>query len=254
MKNALKMTVMACLLASSLPVLSGQTPKGLVTDHRIKIVNYDVDNVVHVNTTFGFATTIELQKGEYITENPGIGKGAGWEIASPQYSNLLIIKPKVENNTTNLNFTTNKGRSYTFLLTASTEPSNNTFRVRFMYSDLKMGLFGSSRQTYDAIKNFGDPSEVNSNYSFAGDKYTAPISAKDNGTFTLLRFKPGAPIPAILAVDLKTRRESLVNYRMQDGYVVVEGVHAQYTFRFGKHATCLFNDKAINEWRNNGKS
>lgn len=254
MRNALKITALACLVASSMPAIAGQTPKGLVTDKRIKIVNYDADNVVHVNTTFGFATTIELQKGEYITESPGIGKGAGWEIASANYSNLLVIKPKIENNTTNLNFTTNKGRTYTFLLTASMEPGNNTFRVRFMYSDMKLGLFGSPKQTYNMIKNFGNPTDVNSNYSFAGDRYTAPISAKDNGTFTLLRFKPGAPIPAILAVDLKTRRESLINYRIQDGYVVVEGVHPQYTFRFGSHATCLFNDKAINEWRNDGKS
>ena len=42
-----------------MPAMAGQTPKGLVTDKRIKIVNYDADNVVHVNTTFGFATTIE---------------------------------------------------------------------------------------------------------------------------------------------------------------------------------------------------
>ena len=254
MKHVLKITALACLIASSSSVFAGQTPKGLVTDTRIKIVNYDADNVVHVNTTFGFATTIELQKGEYITENPGVGKGAGWEIASANYSNLLVIKPKIENNTTNLNFTTNKGRTYTFLLTASADTTRNTFRVRFMYSDSKIGLFGSPRQTYNMIQNFGNPHEVNSSYSFSGDRLTAPIAAKDNGTFTLLRFKPGAPIPAILAVDLKTRRESLVNYRIQDGYVVVEGVHPQYTFRFGTYATCLFNDKAINEWRNDGKS
>ena len=254
MRNTVSLLTLICCITIIPPAISGQTPKGLVTDKRIKIVNYDSDNVVHVNTTFGYATTIELQKGEYLTESPGIGKNAGWEIASPNYSNLLVIKPKVENNTTNLNFTTNKGRAYTFLLTASSESMNNTFRVRFIYSDTKLGLFGSPKQTYNLIRNFGNPNEVNSSYSFAGDRLTAPISAKDNGTFTLLRFKPGAPIPAILAVDPKTRRESLINYRIQDGYVVVEGVHPQYTFRFGPHATCLFNDKAINEWRNDLKS
>lgn len=93
MNNTLKMTALVCLIASHMPAMAGQTPKGLVTDKRIKIVNYDADNVVHVNTTFGFATTIELAKGEYITENPGIGKGAGWEIASANYSNGSLWIP-----------------------------------------------------------------------------------------------------------------------------------------------------------------
>lgn len=246
----LLITSLTCLLFGYSPVhFAGQTPKGLVTDNRIKIVNYDPDNVVTINTTFGFATTIELQKGEYVTENPGVGKAAGWLIASPAYSNLIVVKPRVENNTTNMNVTTNKGRTYTFLLTANNESRHPTFRVRFVYQDPIFSGFGGSRLTYDLIRNFGDPGQVNSQYSFSGDKMTAPISAKDNGTFTLLRFKPGAPIPAILAVDLKTRRESLVNFRLQGGYVVVEGVYSQYTFRLGEHVTCLFNDKAIHEWQ-----
>ncbi|MBX9703474.1 MAG: TrbG/VirB9 family P-type conjugative transfer protein [Silvanigrellaceae bacterium] len=238
-----------CFIVSQTILFAGQTPKGLVTDSRIKIVNYDEDNVVHINTTFGYATTIELQKGEYITEGSGIGKNAGWEIVSPNYSSLIIVKPKLENNTTNLNVTTNKGRTYTFLLTASSETSRPTFRVRFMYSDLKFNEMGISKGAYSLIKNFGNPDEVNSNYSFWGDKTIAPILAKDNGTFTLLRFKKGAPIPAILAVDLKTKRESLVNYRLQGAYVVVEGVYPQFSLRKGAHVTCLFNDKAIHDWQ-----
>lgn len=240
----------ACIaLSQSSVVMASQTPKGLYTDNRIKIVSYDADNVVLVNTTFGYATTIELQKGEYITDKPGIGKGSGWEIASDNYSNLIVVKPKVENNTTNINFTTNKGRTYTFLLTASSESKRPTFRVRFMYSDMKFNGLGTPEHSYNLIRNFGDPNDVNHQYSFWGDKTIAPVMAKDNGTFTLLRFKKGAPIPAILAVDLKTRRESLVNFRLQGDYVVVEGVYPQYTFRVGAHVTCVFNDKAIKEWR-----
>ncbi|STX39292.1 TrbG/VirB9 family P-type conjugative transfer protein [Legionella feeleii] len=248
--NTTHLSIVVCFLASlSLQGLAGQTPKGLFTDNRIKIVSYDEDNVVHVNTTFGFATTIELQKGEYITENPGIGKGAGWEIASPDYSNFIVVKPKVENNTTNLNFTTNKGRNYTFLLTANTQSSRPTFRVRFLYSPLNMSGIGSRQPSYDLIHHFGNPDEINTSYSFWGDKTIAPVMAKDNGNFTLLRFKKGSPIPAILAVDLKSRRESLVNYRLQGNYVVIEGVYPQYTLRLGAHVTCLFNDLAIKEWR-----
>jgi type IV secretion system protein VirB9 len=254
MKNRIILGIVAASLGISSISYAGLNPKGLVTDERIKIVPYDADNVVHIKTTFGYVTTIELQKGEYLTEKPGIGKNAGWQISSENYSNLVIIKPKVPDNKTNLNLTSNKGRTYTFLLSASKNTSSNTFRVRFMYGDMKAGIFGTRAQAYALIQNFGNPDAVNARYSFSGDKMIAPISAKDNGTFTLLRFRPGAPIPAILAVDLKTRRESLVNYRIQDGYVVLEGVHSQYTFRLGEHITCLFNDNAIEQWKKEGQS
>lgn len=243
MNNPVILLLAFLSLSTSTALLASQTPKGLFTDNRIKIVAYDEDNVVHINTTFGYATTVELEKGEYITDNPGIGKGAGWEIASPQYANFLVIKPKVDNNTTNLNFTTNRGRNYTFLLTASTNTTRPTFRVRFQYTTMNI-----KGQMTERLGHFGNPDEVNANYSFWGDKFIAPILAKDNGRFTLLRFKKGAPIPAILAVDLKTKRESIVNYRLQGGYVVVEGVYPQYTLRLGSHATCLFNEEAIKAW------
>jgi type IV secretion system protein VirB9 len=97
------------------------------------------------------------------------------------------------------------------------------------------------------IQHFGNPAELNNEYTFWGDRTIAPIAAKDNGTLTLIKFRPNAPIPAILAVDPKTRRESLVNYRMQQGYVIIDGVHTQYTLRYGAHVTCLFNEKAIAE-------
>ncbi len=251
MKTTLLLTLTGCLLVAITPDYASQTPKGLFTDQRIKVVSFDENNVVHVNTTFGFATTVELQKGEYLVDKPGIGKKEGWKISSANYSNLVIIKPLLENNTTNFNFGTNKGRSYTLFLTAREQSKHPTFRVRFIYSDSK-GL-ATPQQTTNLIKNFGSLKEVNASYSFWGDKTIAPIIAKDNGLFTLLRFKPGAPIPAILAVDLKTKRESLVNYRLQEGYVVVEGVYSQYTFRLGEHVTCLFNDKAIQQWKEQGQ-
>ncbi len=244
----LKCFIVLLITSYTLSSVANQTPRGLMTDSRIKIVSYDEDEVVQVRTTFGYATTIELQKGEYITDKPGTGKAEGWYVVSENFSNLISIKPKKANNTTNLNFSTNKGRSYTFLLSAEEESKHPTFRIRFEYEDSHH--LSSPQKAYQLISHFDNPTEVNANYSFWGDKTIAPIVAKDNGNFTLLRFKPGAPIPAILAVDLKTRRESLVNYRLQSGYVVVEGVYPQYTFRLGEHVTCLFNETAIKEWKN----
>lgn len=246
-----KFTVLFCAILAlvSQGVLAKQNPKGLVTDRRIKVVPYDANNVVEVHTTFGYATTIILEKGEYITQDGGMGKKAGWQIASKPKSNFIAVKPMTEDNTTNLNFATNKGRVYSLLLDASSEKRGATFIVRYEYPRMfDNSPFASRIDTYNLISGFGNPHQVNENYSFTGDTMIAPIQAKDNGRFTLLKFRRGAPIPAILAVDLKTRKESLVNFRVQGEYVVVEGVYSQFTLRYGAHVTCLFNDKAISQW------
>lgn len=250
MKKNVLLVIFLSLIASI--SLAKQNPRGLATDPRIKVVTYDPDNVVEIHTSFGYATTIVLEKGEYVTLDGGMGKKAGWEVVSKPHSNFIIVKPKLENNETNLNFQTNKNRIYSLSLKASDYKRRATFMVRFEYpSQFGNSPFGNRAQAYSIIENFGNPYDINECYSFAGDTTIAPIKAQDNGTFTLLKFKRGTPIPAILAVDPKTRKESLVNFRVQGEFVVVEGVYMQMTLRYGPHVTCLFNDKAIASWYGN---
>lgn len=250
----LLVTTLSLLVLLSTQSYARQIPKGLATDSRIKVIEYDPDNVVEVNTTFGYATTIVLAKGEYITLDGGIGKKAGWDIVSKPKTRFIVVKPKLANSTTNLNFSTNKGRIYSFMFRPTSNTHRTTYQVRFTYPDFRFGSpFASRASTYNVISNFGNPLELNNDYSFVGDTTIAPIQAQDNGTFTLLKFPKGTPVPAILAVDLKTKRESLVNFRMQGEFVVVEGVYPQYTLRYGAHVTCLFNDKAIGSWYYNQK-
>lgn len=240
------LSVIVCALFGASTSYAYLTPQGLHTDDRIKVVPYSANQVINVYATFGYATTIELEQGEYVVNQSGFGKKEGWDVKSSAYDNKIIIKPLIVDATTNLNFTTNRHREYTLLLVPSANEGRQTFRLRFDYPKLDFGrVFSSKRQTSRLIRGFGNPKVVNERYSFWGDKSIAPISAKDNGTFTLLKFKPKTPIPSILAVDLKTRKESMVNFRLQEGYVVVEGVYGQYTLRYGDHATCLFNDKMI---------
>ncbi|MBA4697721.1 MAG: TrbG/VirB9 family P-type conjugative transfer protein [Legionella sp.] len=237
-----------CLLLSNTG-LAKQTPQGLVTDNRIKVVAYDPNNVVEVKTAYGYATTLILEKGEFVTFDGGMGKKAGWEVVSKPRSNLIILKPLLENNATNLNFQTNKNRFYTLALKATRDPRQVSFMIRFEYpSPFGHSPFAMRADAYALLENFGDLTVINDAYSFKGDTGIAPIKAQDNGTFTLLKFRKGCPIPAILAVDLATRRESMVNFRVHGDYVIVEGVYPQMTLRYGAHVTCLFNDKGIAEW------
>ena len=247
MKKRLVLGVFLSLIASI--SVAKQTPQGLVTDSRIKVVPYDSNNVVDIHTSYGYATTIVLEKGEYVTLDGGIGKKAGWKIVSKPRSNFIIIKPELKDNETNFNFQTNKNRIYSLFLKASENLRNPTYMVRFDYpNQFGNSPFATRSETYKMIENFGNPGEINDSYSFSGDTTIAPVKAQDNGTFTLLRFRKGTPIPAILAVDPSTRKESLVNFRVQGDYVVVEGVYVQMTLRYGAHVTCLFNDKGVAEF------
>jgi type IV secretion system protein VirB9 len=61
----------------------------------------------------------------------------------------------------------------------------------------------------------------------------------DDGIKTFMKFS--GDTPAIFIVD-KRRRESLVNYRREQDYIVIDAVSRQWTLRFGTETeTCLFN-------------
>lgn len=242
----IKYVVFTLSALSSLTIQAEIKPTRLITDSRIKVVNYSPNQVVKIYARFGYALTIELERGEYIVNSAGFGKDGGWSLSATKFDNKLIIKPMIKNAETNLNFSTNRGREYTLMLVPTNDQHHQTFRVRFQYPKLNFAqIFSSRRHTSNLISGFGNPKQVNEQYSFYGDKSIAPISVKDNGRFTLIKFRPNTPIPAILAVDLKTRKESVINFRVQDGYVVIEGVNAQYTLRYGEQVTCLFNDRVL---------
>lgn len=243
--NLKKILCFGALLTSSF-VFAQVSPKGLITDGRIKEVSYNSNQVVKIYGNFGYATTIELERGEYVVNESAFGVNGGWSISSEGHTNKVIVKPVVENATTNLNFSTNKNREYTLLLVPTNIGEYQTYRVRFKYPELNFSrLFNKPSSPSKLIKSFQCKGCSNMRYSFWGDRSIAPIVAKDNGTFTLFKFKKGEPIPAILSVDTKNKKESMVNFHMQEGYVIVEGVYSQYTLRFGEHSTCVFNDKLI---------
>jgi len=248
----MKMKVLASAMIVTLSMTSAyalQKPAGLITDHRIKVVGYDPNNVVQVNTHYGFTTAIQLADDEFLVQKPATGKAAGWQIGSQK--NFLYLKPMADiDDTTDLTVVTNK-HVYNFLLYASKAKETSakqTFMIKFHYpEENQMNVLNSPQLTYNMIHHFGNPDAINREYSFKGNRSIAPVMAQDNGNFTLLMFKHKAPIPAIFSVD-RNGNESQVNYRMQGRYLVIEGVNKQYTLRYGSQVVCLFNDKALEDW------
>lgn len=207
-------------------------PRGVAADHRVKVVQYDPNNIVILKGRYGYQTQITFAPNESI-QSVSIGDSLAWQAVAVQ--NNLFIKPTAES-TTNMTVLTN-ANSYNFQLDSSNSKVAPTYKLQFTYSETQMN--NASVATFE-------PEKLNWKYTYTGDKSLAPIQAFDNGQFTYFKFKQDgmSRLPSIFIVD-KNRNESLISYHMQGKYLVVNTVAKQFTLRDGDYVTSVYNDFAI---------
>ena len=80
----------------------------------------------------------------------------------------------------------------------------------------------------------------NIDYWFCGDSAIKPVAAADDGIHTRLRFAPKAELPAIF-VNNDDGSESLLNFNMDAGDVVIHRVAARFIVRRGRLTGCIVN-------------
>ena len=215
-------------------------PRGVAADHRVKVVQYDPNNIVILKGKYGYQTQITFAPNETV-QNVSIGDSMAW-LAVP-VSNHLFIKPVAES-TTNMTVLTNTN-NYNFQLDSTNAHVSPTYKLQFTYLDGGYDQTGTS----NSVATF-DPDKINWKYSFTGDKSLAPIEAFDNGQFTYFKFKSDgmSHLPSVFIVD-KNRNETLVNYHMQGKYMIVNAVAKQFTLRDGDDVSSVYNDLAIGDWQ-----
>jgi len=215
-------------------------PRGVAADQRVKVVQYDPNNIVILKGRYGYQTQITFAPNESV-QSVSIGDSMAW-LAVP-INNNLFIKPVAES-TTNMTVLTNTN-SYNFQLDSSITRVVPTYKLQFTYSDGGYDQTG----TPNAVATF-DPEQINWKYSFTGDKSLAPLEAFDNGQFTYFKFKNGgmSHLPSVFIVD-KNRNETLVNYHIQGKYMVVNTIAKQFTLRDGDYVSSVYNDLAIGDWQ-----
>ncbi len=231
------------LILSSLFVSVAQAqliPRSVSADRRVKLVNYDPNNVVVVYGRYGYQTQVVFAPNETV-QNVSLGDSLAWQ-AVP-VGNNLFIKP-VASSQTNMTVLTNIN-SYNFQLDSKNEAVTPTFKLQFKYLDGGFDSFGNS----NAVGQF-NPNDINWKYSFTGDRNLAPIEAYDNNKFTYLKFKDNgmSRLPAVFVVG-ENRQESLVNYHMEGDYLVIHTVAKQFTLRNGNVVTSVYNDYLIGDWK-----
>jgi type IV secretion system protein VirB9 len=221
------------------------------TDSRVRDVVYNRDNVTAIDASYGTSTMIELQPDEKI-ETLAIGDSIAWKVEPNRKGDIIFVKPVEKNAISNLNVVTDK-RIYSFLLRSNTRPpSGQIYAVRFRFPDDE----ASARVLGEAKERAANPNlkdlniaNANSDYGYKGSSANKPVAVFDDGTKTWFRFE--GETPALYIVDAD-RNESLVNFRTEGPYVVVDNVSAQWTLRNGQESTCVFNRRLTNVHEPNG--
>ncbi len=225
--------------------LAESIPRPGHLDPRIRSVVYNPNNVTAIDATYGTSTMIELQPDEKI-ETIAIGDSIAWKVEPNRAGNIIFVKPVAKKAFSNLNVVTDK-RIYSFVLRSNTRPPpRQIYVVRFRFPDdavsAKLLAEARERAAYPNLKGF-NVANANSDYGYKGSSLNKPVAVFDDGIKTWFRF--AGKVPAIYTVD-RHRNESLVNYRTEGPYVVVDTVSPQWTLRDGAESTCVFNLRRTN--------
>ncbi|NMN07543.1 MULTISPECIES: P-type conjugative transfer protein VirB9 [unclassified Novosphingobium] len=236
-----------------------ETPRPGATDTRVRVVNYDPDQVYRVRGVFRSAVQVVFGAGEAIS-SVALGDTVSWEVAPAD--NVLFIKPREAAGPTNLLVITKRGgvsRSYSFMLSVRPggmdQGSDAVFVMRFRYPAEEAAARVLAEQQALAARSLGVEAGVvkfaldaavtqgarNLDYSVAGSSDLQPSEVTDNGEFTVMRFPRGQAVPAIFVVNADGS-EAVVPYDVRGEFVVIHQLAKEFRLRKGRVLTCIWNN------------
>jgi type IV secretion system protein VirB9 len=223
--------------AESVPV------KGIV-DSRVRVAAYDGDEVYKLHGFVGYQIDLEFEAGETFT---GLGAGDSEGLSFVGQDNHLFIKPKAEKVATNLTVLTSR-RHYQFeYIALSQRPATDDPRViyalRFTYPPPPRQS-AAAKQVDSQLESASTKRPQNIDYWYCGKPTLRPVAASDDGVHTRLRFAANSDLPAIF-VRNEDGSESLLNFSMDAGDVIVHRVAKQFVLRRGKLTGCIVNQGFI---------
>ena len=229
------------LLSIAGPVNAESLPLRGTADSRIRSATYSPDEVYRLYGFVGYAIELIFEDGESFAGNAGGDLEAitfGW------HDNHMILKPKAVNVGTNLVVYTNR-RAYRFEYSASAKkPDPRTdqvmFAVRFNYPPQYATKPSAGGATDRELEAGASGRRKNYDYWFCGSPSIKPVAAFDDGVHTRITFGAKAELPALF-VRNDDGTESLLNFSMEDGDVVVHRVAGRFILRRGQLTGCIVN-------------
>jgi type IV secretion system protein VirB9 len=218
-------------------------PKSGVGDPRIRVAGYKSDEVYRLRGFVGFQIDLEFETGEAFV---GLAAGDIEGLSFIAQDNHLFLKPKAATVGTNLTVLTTR-RHYHFYYTAQVRrPATNeaglVYGLRFQYlpANPASSATAAADRVEDELERGASARARNLDYWYCGHEALRPIAASDDGVHTRLRFGAHAELPAIF-VRNEDGGESLLNFSMEEGEMIVHRVAQQFILRRGSLAGCVVN-------------
>ena len=233
----------ACAALLSFHVSAETVPvKGRV-DSRIRSAAYNGDEVYKLRGFVGYQIDLEFESGETFA---GIGAGDLEGLSFVGQDNHLFLKPKAAKVATNLTVLTSR-REYQFDYTASSQrpgvdDPGVIYALRFIYAPTPSQSAAETevKRLDSQLHAASAKRSRNIDYWYCGETALKPIAASDDGVHTRLRFAASADLPAIF-VRNDDDSESLLNFSMDAGDVIVHRIAKRLILRRGKLIGCIVN-------------
>jgi type IV secretion system protein VirB9 len=238
-------TVMALVTLAILSFTRGAYPETLPSrgsvDPRIRTAQYNPDEVYRLQGFVGFEIELVFEEGETFA---GQGGGDLEGITFGAHENYLILKPKAANVGTNLVIYTDR-RAYRFdYMASSSRPNPRTdeimYAVRFIYPPKPPHEVTTAEQVESDLDRARASRSRNLDYWFCGSPSIKPVAASDDGVHTTLTFGVTAEFPAIF-VRNDDGTDSLINFNVEQGDVVIHRVARTFIVKRGKLTGCIVN-------------
>ncbi len=240
--RSISATRLSALALCAVPVVGAcaDTVPQSTSDPRIRVAPYSSDKVYRLVGYVGYQIDLEFEPKETFI---GLGAGDIEGISFASQGNHLFLKPKASKVSTNLTVLTDR-REYQFDYTATTERPDSrepdvTYVLRFTYP-APLTPPDRAAQIERRLESGAVLRPRNFDYWYCGFSVLKPIAASDDGVHTRLRFGAHSELPAIF-VRNDDGSESLLNFNMDGGDVVIHRVARRFVLRRGLLRGCIVN-------------
>jgi type IV secretion system protein VirB9 len=236
-----RLRICALLLAAGVGgACASDTP-----DARLHVQEYAPDVIYRLRGYVGYQIDLQFDAGESFV---GLGAGDLESLTFSAQENHLFLKPRAATVETNITVLTNRRTYYFDYVAGAGRPGpallDVIYALRFTYPQSPASA--SPGQTRDAVEHdlatAADGHRRNLEYGYRGSAVLKPVSAWDDGVQTRLRFGPRQELPAIFLHN-DDGSESLVNFSIEAGEMIVHRVGRQFILRRGRLTGCVVNER-----------
>lgn len=235
--------LMAMAALTAPPASANWVPARGRVDSRIRVAPYSAEQVYRLYGYVGYQIDIEFARDESFE---GLAAGDINALSFKAQGNHLFLKPRVSRVHTNLTVLTSR-RQYEFeysVLPGAPDPSLGEviYALRFTYPESRTqgAVAARAREIAGALAGAATRAPRNYDYWYCGNPALKPLAAWDDGVRTWIRFGARSELPAVF-VESEQGTESLVNFSVQQGDIVLQRVARRLVLRRGRLTGCIVN-------------